>query len=650
MFGSGNIYSDWQATDAVLHALSSGLSRSGIRGREPLLPPGTIALNSAIMQGAYAGLAALHEARATGVGDWIDYAALEGAVQALDPGFGSSGVAATGRTADQLPRDRPSKGFRYPIFPCADGHVRICLLSPRQWQGMFRWMGEPPAFAGDEFHATARRYQSRELTQALAAFFAPRAKAALEAEAAKAGVPLSIMRRFEDCIASDHLRDREALTSVKLGSRRSAVIPNGMIEIDGVRAGPRVDRSEAPGFCGAAPEAGPRRPLSQLKVLDLGVIVVGAEQSRLLADLGADVVKVETSDFPDGSRQSIDGSMSASFAAGHRNKRSVGLNLRHEEGRALFLKLAAQADVMFSNFKPGTLEALGIDRATVAKANPGIVTVESSAFGASGPWSARLGYGPLVRAAAGLSEAWRYPADPDSYSDSITVYPDHVAGRVGAIAALALLLRRQSTGEGGEAKIAQMEVMLDQFSAEIAAAGLADPELAGPEDAPWGVFRAAGDDEWCVVTVRNDADWSRLAAIIGCDDPRLASRSGRLAARGELEAILSDWMSSRSAQSAMEMLQGAGVPAARMLRASDLPGFGFYVARRSFVPVRHPEIAQDLIVERAPFCGERLGEAPQRPAPIMGEHTAEVMRDWLAADEAAIAGWVDKGALELGVG
>jgi crotonobetainyl-CoA:carnitine CoA-transferase CaiB-like acyl-CoA transferase len=363
-------------------------------------------------------------------------------------------------------------------------------------------------------------------------------------------------------------------------------------------------------------------------VLDLGVIVVGAEQSRLLADLGADVVKVETSAFPDGSRQSIDGSMSASFAAGHRNKRSVGLNLRHEVGRELFLKLAAKADVMFSNFKPGTLEALGIDRATLAKANPGIVTVESSAFGAAGPWSARLGYGPLVRAAAGLSEAWRYPTDPDSYSDSITVYPDHVAGRVGAIAALALLLRRQWLGQGGEAKISQMEVMLDQFSAEIAATGLAEPELAGPEDAPWGVYRAAGDDEWCVVTVRNDADWASLATVVGYADPHLKSRSGRLAAREQLEAVLSDWISSRSAQSAMD--------------------FGFFKARRFFVAMEHPKVAQDLIVERGPFCGERLGDAPQRPAPSMGEHTVEVMRDWLGADEAAIAAWVDKGALQLG--
>jgi crotonobetainyl-CoA:carnitine CoA-transferase CaiB-like acyl-CoA transferase len=99
----------------------------------------------------------------------------------------------------------------------------------------------------------------------------------------------------------------------------------------------------------------------------------------------------------------------------------------------------------------------------------------------------------------------------------------------------------------------------------------------------------------------------------------------------------------------MEILQGVGVPAARMLRVSDLPDFGFYKARGFFVTGRHPKISHDLITERAAFRGERLGETPQRPAPTMGEHTVEVMRDWLGADEAQIIEWVDSGALEIGV-
>jgi crotonobetainyl-CoA:carnitine CoA-transferase CaiB-like acyl-CoA transferase len=649
MFGEGNAYSGWEATDPVLHALSAGLSRSGVRGRDPLLPPGTIALNSAMAQAAYAGLAALYEALTTGRGDWIDFSALEGAVQALDPGFGSAGVAATGRRADQLSPLRPAKGFRYPIFACADGHVRICLLSPRQWNGMFRWMGEPAAFASAEFNATARRYQSPELTEALASFFRSHGKEHLEATAPSYGVPLSVVRRFEDCLSSDHLKARRAFTRAELPSGRSVRIPNGVVEIDGVRAGPRRARLAAASQTGKQPQLrGTGRPLAQIRVLDLGVIVVGAEQGRLLADLGADVVKVETASFPDGSRQSVSGVLSASFAVGHRNKRSLGLNLRHADGKALFLRLAAKADVIFSNFKPGTLESLGIDGATLARANPGLVTVESSAFGSSGPWSARMGYGPLVRAAAGVTEAWRYPDDAESYSDSITVYPDHAAGRAGAIAALALLIRRLGDGRGGAAKISQLEVMLDQFTAEIAAADLINEAPPTPPDGPWGVYRAAGDDDWCVVTVRNDEDWRRLAGVIGCHDPRFQSRQGRLEHRGAIDAAVSKWMRPRRARAAMDELQLAGVPAGEMLRVADLPSFPFFKARGFFSSAHHPSIDDEMIAERAPFRSRRLPAAAQNPAPLLGQHSKEVVRDWLALDDAEIAALVSTGVLEPG--
>src|SRR5207302_6437477 len=142
-----------------------------------------------------------------------------------------------------------------------------------------------------------------------------------------------------------------------------------------------------------------------------------------------------------------------------------------------------------------------------------LISVESSAFGAHGPWAGRMGYGPLVRAIAGVTEAWRYPDDPESYSDALAAYPDHVAARLGAAAVLALLIRRRRTGRGGAAQIAQLEVMLDHFAPDTAVRALG--EALGPPDAPWGVFPSAGDDEWCVVTVRDDGDWRRLAPILG---------------------------------------------------------------------------------------------------------------------------------------
>src|SRR5690606_5331754 len=291
-----------------------------------------------------------------------------------------------------------------------------------------------------------------------------------------------------------------------------------VMTVDGERMGPADAVTDA-----AAPLAGQEtldRPFEGLKILDLGVIVVGAEAGRMFADGGADVVKVESTAFPDGTRQSyLPYPLSASFAAGHRNQRSLGLDLRQKEGRALFLDLVREADVLLSNLKPGTLDSLGLGADVLREANPRLVMADSSAFGPTGPWSRRLGYGPLVRAATGLTAQWVYPDEPGSFSDAITVYPAHVCARIGALGALALLVRRERTRLGGSVSIAQSEVMLGHFGAAIAAGRLEEaglPRAGVPErDAPWGVFPAAGDDEWVAVTVRDDAEWAALCSTIG---------------------------------------------------------------------------------------------------------------------------------------
>ncbi|NED70659.1 CoA transferase, partial [Streptomyces sp. SID10244] len=133
------------------------------------------------------------------------------------------------------------------------------------------------------------------------------------------------------------------------------------------------------------------------RVLDLGVIVFGAELSRQFADYGADVIKIENANFPDGLRQSKRGArLSASVAWGHRNKRSLGVDLRSAEGAGVFRRLVAEADVVLANFKPGTLASMGFSYAELSRINPRIIVSESSAFGHDGPWRTRLGYGPLV--------------------------------------------------------------------------------------------------------------------------------------------------------------------------------------------------------------------------------------------------------------
>lgn len=621
-FGLGNAFSHWQWTDGVLHALTTELSRSGIKGRAPLLPPGEIALQCAVAQGAFVALAALTQARVSGTGTHVDYAALDGAMQALDPAFGISGSATNGRPAASLPPGRPPQGVQYPIIPVADGYVRLCVLAPRQWQGMHRMMGSPEAFAGPEFNDIMVRFKSKELLAAMQAFLADKTRAEIEALGLQHGVPLAGLNTLPDCLAADHIRARGTFTEADLPDGRRVPVPNGMVVIDGTRMGPvHTSPPAARPAAGTAKQGG---PLEGLRVLDLGVIVVGAETGRLLADLGADVVKIESTAFPDGSRQTwLKIGLSSSFGAGHRNKRSLGLNLKSEEGKALLRRMVADADVMLSNFKPGTLEALGLGYEDLARINPRLIAVESSAFGRTGPWSKRMGYGPLVRATAGLTAMWRYPDDPESFSDSVTIYPDHVCGRIGASAVLALLARRARTGRGGHADVSQAEVMLAQLATEIAATALGLP--AGEETQT--VFACAGEDQWCVVTPRGEADRQRLSAVIGT-------------------ASLADWLADKDAHEAADRLQAAGVPAAPMLRAAELADHPYYTARGLFREEPHELLPEPMTAERRPAIWHSIPDADGRPAPLMCQDTYAVMQDWLGLGETECAALEADGVLE----
>ncbi|GAC1408420.1 MAG: CoA transferase [Novosphingobium sp.] len=643
-FGTDTPFVNWQATDPVLHALSGQLSRSGIRGKPPLLPPGELAFQCAAAQLAYIVLLAVYHRQRTGRVDRIDFSALDGAVQALDPGYGINGSATMGRPARLLSPERPAKGIQYPIFRCADGLVRIYIGAARQWRGMFEWMGKPGQFASPDMDRISVRLKSPELNPAIAAFFAPQTRAELEAGATRHGVPLSAMIELDEAVQTDHIRERGLFTPFTLADGTTIPLPAGVLEIDHAR----MDRTH-PTAADLLPEPGNEqlhRPLDGLKVLDLGVIVVGGESSRLLADNGADVIKLESRAFPDGTRQTdLATGMAVSLAAGHRNKRSLGLDLRAPDGKAIFERMVAQADVVLTNFKPGTMASLGLGYDDLRKIRPDLIMVESSAFGSTGPWHKRMGYGPLVRAATGLAAKWCYPGEDDGHSDSLTIYPDHVAARIGVIGVLALLIDRARSKTGGLVGTAQCEIALAHQAWEIAASASARVDPDEPEDAPWGVFQTAGDDDWCVVTSRGDADWQALATIVPGLYPDW-TRTERLAHREAIEATLGAWLADRNALDAMETLQRAGVPAAKMLRVSEQPEFAYFRERGFFRVESHPHLAEPYHTEAIHVRSAAIPDPDNRPAPLMGEHTIEVMRDWLDLPDSDVDALIDRGVLQ----
>jgi crotonobetainyl-CoA:carnitine CoA-transferase CaiB-like acyl-CoA transferase len=219
-FGATGRFAGWAGSGPVFHALSGELSRSGIPGRALLLPPGDIALACAAAQAAYVALVAYWQALRTGVGDHLDFSILGGAVQALDPGYGIAGSASAGVPASALPRGRPEARFMYPILPCRDGFVRLCVLAPRQWQGMFEWMGRPEASADPSFAKLPVRFASKTLVPAMALFFADKTRAQVEEEGRQFGVPAAALLDLDEALSISWNEKRSCLSTLRRAFRR----------------------------------------------------------------------------------------------------------------------------------------------------------------------------------------------------------------------------------------------------------------------------------------------------------------------------------------------------------------------------------------------------------------------------------------------
>lgn len=648
-FGAQGPLAPWQATDAVLYAMSSALSRSGPTVGTPVLPPDGIASATAAVQAAWAVLVAYFNRLRCGTGDYIDFSRFDAVVLALDPPFGTQGQAATARSTTERWRGRPRNQDAYPIFPCRDGYVRICVLAPRQWRGMRAWLGEPAQFQDPRFDSIAARTKAfAELGELIAAHFAGQTMAQLVADGQAHGVPIAAVLTPSEALHSEHLTAVGALADVELAPGVAARVPVGYWVIDGKHAGYRTPapalgssegRWQTTRFDPPATGAVGRRPLEGIRVLDLGVIVAGGELSRLFADQGAEVIKVESSAYPDGLRQKRDDQqISESFARAHRNNLGLGLELRSPAGAEVFGRLVAASDAVFANFKPGTLPALGFSHERLHELNPGLVLAESSAFGDTGPWSKQMGYGPLVRATIGVSRLWTsqepVPATArHAFYDATTIFPDHVVGRISAIGALAGLIRRERHGLGTRLHVSQAEAAINQLDTlyvtlSAVAAGTGRVE---PDPAVHLVLACAGDDEWCVVSLRSAADRRSVAGVIG--------------ESADIDAALTAWARERTPEQVAEAMQAAGVPAGPMNRPAEVYHNPALQSRKVFSDMAHPLFPEPLATEAGPAPYRNIAPAPQRPAPLPGADTRQICHHVLGMDAGEIEGLIAAGVL-----
>ena len=671
-FGQTGPYRDYEGTGAIHLALGGGLCRSGLPGMAPVLPPTQLAYEATAIQAALCACLAYWNRLLTGLGDYLDFSTFEATAQILDPGIGVTGVATPAANGLGATRGRPDMRYLYPIFSCADGHVRLCVLSSRQWHGMRTWLGEPEEFMDPGYDRMAVRYDARDrLYPLIRRLFANRPAAELIAQGQQLGVPIAVVGTAADVLRDEHFRIRNSFTELMVDGARGKM-PSGFIEIDGERASvsrpaPAVGEHNrdilarigqlATETAGGQPPAVPRRrPLEGIRVLDLGVIVVGAEVGRLLCDQGAEVIKIENSAYPDGLRHTLTGElMSPAFATGHRGKLSMGLNLRSADGKALFRELVAKSDIVLSNFKPGTLESLGLDYRELVKVNPRIIMADSSALGSSGPKSRSMGYGPLLRAETGFTRLWSYPDIDDGFSDASTIFPDNLAARVVAVGVLSLLIRRAQTGVGGTASVAQAEVILNAFAAQFLRESVQPGSFVPQGNAsefggPHGAYQCLGDDEWCVIAVRDNSEWSALCTAMGnaslATEAVYATATDRVANRAELDELISAWTRKHAPRDVMRTLQAVGVPAGAMLRIDDYEADPHFLARAFVRMLDQPGLPAPIPTENGPCKARNLLDPDIRPAPMTGQHTREIAARLLELPPERIQAYLDSGIFE----
>jgi crotonobetainyl-CoA:carnitine CoA-transferase CaiB-like acyl-CoA transferase len=694
-FGQDGPYHDFVATEPVELALGGQLSRSGLAGREPLLLPAGMCHETTAAQAAWAALLAYYRRLATGFGDHVDFSIFEATVQTLDPVVGTIGTAAMSIPSwaglskwvtSNFDRGRPSVA-PYPIFSCNDGYVRVAVLTEGQWLKMRAWLGEPAQFQDAKFGQLIVRYEYQDEIHALyREFFADKSKFDVADESQRRGIPIVAVMTPAEVLREPHIDARGVFCRGQIAPGVWASFPSGFFEVDGDRVGYR-DRAPEPGehndeilseltmrerlSFGLAPRSsapastppramqpGSDRPLHGIRVLDFGAIVFGAEVGRLLGDMGAEIIKVENREFVDASRRSPEAGIkvTAKYAVGQRNKKSFGVDLRSPEGVALIKRLAKQSDVVLSNFKPGTLEKLGLGWEVLHQINPGLVWMSASGFGHTGPWSSWSGYGPLVRSVSGLTSLWRYPDDPTGFADQVTIYPDHFGGRVAALAVVAGLVRRQRCGLGADLRVSQTELVINSLAEYYLQESLTDvgadaANTTSQQGSPWNVYRCAGDDEWCVITIRDDAEWRQFGQAIGSPEwtrcERYSSAAGRIAYRSALDAHVTDWTSGKHPHEVTHILQRAGVPAGHMNRGTDLEQDEHLVSRQFFAGLPQPGFASPLPTESRSFHSRNIPVPPLQPAPELGEHSEWVCAEILGMNNSDIVDLIAAGVLQV---
>lgn len=393
-------------------------------------------------------------------------------------------------------------------------------------------------------------------------------------------------------------------------------------------------------------------PLHGIKVLDLSRFIAGPHCTMILADMGADVVKVEKAGYGDDSRHfpPFQNGESLYGMALNRNKRSITMNFRNPKAQELLRELVKDADVLVENFRPGTMEEMGCGWDVLHAINPRLIMTRLSGFGQDGPYAQMAGFDGIAQAMSGLMSLAGDPNGPPMHAGAF--YIDYMTGMYGANATLAALFARQTTGKGQVVDVALLDSAVSVLTTAISSQVNQGVTLTrtGNRDrysAPANVF-ATGSGDHVLMLAGTQALFKRLAEGIGqpelVNDPRFDSVPTRLENAPAIEAIIQEWCNTRITDEILEVFNKAGIPASKVATPEDVVKNPQLLHRKQITSVTHPK-AGEIAISGVTM---HLTDTPltiRRPPPMLGEHNADVLVDWLGLAESDVDGLKTDGVL-----
>ncbi len=661
-FGESGPYRDYHATDSVCRSLAGLVKLVGPLEGPPVLPrDGQI--------GVVAGLTAFIPtlaglfARETQGARRFAVSAHEAMLQISE--FDTGLALEAGFTRPRIGINRFGRGFPVGNFATKDGWLGVTVVTPAQWVSFCNMIGLPELGPDPRYSATAERYlHAEELKRIIEPVLMQKSAMEWFEKGIELRLPLAVVPDMAELLEQKVYRERGAFAKVLIGEAsfdapvlpqhltRSPPKPNGRAPFAGADNDDTLPAHKR--LASRASSAGDPLPLKGLRIIDLTMGWAGPTATRQMGDLGAEVIKVESCQYPDWFRGTDPRGpyhpertyeKTYWFMMMNRNKRGITLDLTSEIGLSMLKRLIADADAVIDNYAADVLPRLGLDAAKMLAINPRLVVVTMPAFGMTGAWSGCRAYGSTLEQASGLPSVTGRETDPPTMLHA--ALGDPVGGLSAAAALMLGFMHQKNTGEGQHIDLSAVEALLPMVAPSIieqSISGRTGPRIGNrhPLFVPNGCFPCLGEDQWITLAVRTDEEWQSLCTIMRrpdlAADTALATADGRRREEDRIEVAIRHWTETVRPDLAMVTLQAAGIPAGVARLPVDLASDPHLVKVGHWQAVDRPFMGPHLL----PSVAYREGDSPmpyaiEHLAPTLGEHNEDVLSRLLRLSRQEIA-------------